>query len=86
MGVPSLELGHLEHLFTEEEVWAVIQMIPCDKALGPDGFTGLFYKLAWECIKTDIVHAFNAFWSRDSRSLYHLNNALMILLRKKDHP
>jgi hypothetical protein len=29
------------------------------------------------------MNAFNAFWSQDARSLYHLNDAYMILLKKK---
>jgi hypothetical protein len=31
------------------------------------------------------MHAINAFWSQDFRSLYHLNDAYMILLKKKEH-
>lgn len=53
-----------------------------DKASGPDGFTGLFYKKAWDIIKADIMNAFNAFWLQDGRSFSHLNGAFMILLKK----
>jgi len=31
------------------------------------------------------MNAFNAFWSQDFRRLHHLNDAFMILLRKKEH-
>ena len=86
IGVPAMELSALEALFTEEEVRSVIVELPSDKAPGPDGFTGLFYKKTWEIIKDDILIALNAFWSRDRRSFNHLNDAFMILLRKKDHP
>lgn len=41
----------------------VIKELPNDKAPGPDGFTGIFYKLAWDVIKPEIMNAFNAFWS-----------------------
>lgn len=44
LGLPHEDLAVLEHLFTEEEVWSVIVDLPNDKAPGPDGFTGLFYK------------------------------------------
>jgi hypothetical protein len=67
-------------VFIEEEVHAVIVDLPNDRAPGPDGLRCLFYKKTWEIIKVDIMNAFNAFWSQDSRSFNHLNNAYMILL------
>jgi len=86
IGLPSMDLQNLEVLFTEAEVRAVVADLPNEKAPGPDGFTGLFYKLAWDVIKSDIMHAFNAFWAQDSRSLYLLNDAYLILLKKKSQP
>jgi hypothetical protein len=50
IGVPDMELSALEALFTVEEVRSVIVELPSDKAPGPDGFTGLFYKKTWERI------------------------------------
>jgi len=86
IGMPSLDLACLESLFSEEEVWSVIQGLPNEKAPGPDGFTGLFYKVAWPTIKRDIMNAFNAFWAQDARSLHHVNEAFLVLLKKKDAP
>jgi hypothetical protein len=86
IGLPSVDLAGLEVYFTEAEVWSVINELPNDKASGPDGFTGLFYKKTWLIIKGDIMNAFNVFWARDSRSFILLNDAYMILLRKKDQP
>lgn len=85
LGLSHEDLTVLEHLFTEEKVWSVIVDLPNDKAPRPDGFTELFYKRTWEMIKMDIMCAFNAFWSRDSRSFNHPNDAYMILLKKKEH-
>lgn len=83
LGVPSADLTGLKVCFSEEEVWAVIKKILNDKAPGPDGFTGLFYKIAWSVIKEDLMNALNAFWSLDTRSFNLLNDAFMVLLRKK---
>lgn len=44
LGVPSADLSALEDLFIEDEVWSVIFDLPNDKAPGPDGLTGIFYK------------------------------------------
>jgi len=84
IGVPSLDLHTLEFLFSEEEVHAVVMELPADKAPGLDGFTGRFYKAAWNIIKGDIMNAINAFWAHDTRSFHHLNDAYMILLKKKE--
>jgi hypothetical protein len=86
LGILVEELDDLERLFSEDEVWAIIQQMPSEKALGPDGFTGLFYQCCWQIIKSDIMHAINAFWAQDARSFHHLNEAFMILLHKKEQP
>ena len=74
---------HLDHCFSEEEIWQAIVEMPTDKAPGPDGFTGLFYGTAWPVIKGDIFRAFQALWSLDGRSFFLVNHAYMVLLRKK---
>ncbi|WVZ68209.1 hypothetical protein U9M48_017172 [Paspalum notatum var. saurae] len=69
-----------------EEISNVIRNLPSEKAPGPVGFTGLFYKVTWTIIRTDVINAINAFWSLDYRSLYLVNDAYLVLLRKKDQP
>jgi hypothetical protein len=86
IGIPSTVFQQLDGLFSEQEVWETISELPADKAPGPDGFSGLFYKLAWPTIKADIMRAFNAFWARDFRSFSLVNEAHLILLRKKENP
>jgi len=44
LGILPHDLADLELPFTEEEVWNTIKQLPLDKAPGPDGFTGRFYK------------------------------------------
>lgn len=60
LNIPRANLTGTDCCFSEEEIWAIVHDIPSDKAPGPDGFTGLFYKTAWPIIKRDIFDAFNA--------------------------
>lgn len=58
------DLAELEVPFSEEEVWRTICSLPSDKAPGPDGFTGNFYKACWPEIKVEVMAAVSAVWSR----------------------
>lgn len=78
--LPQLQLVDLDVCFSEEEVWATIKNLPADRAPGPDGFTGHFYKTCWHIIKADVMNAINALWSLDARSINLLNDALLVLL------
>jgi hypothetical protein len=40
----SLDLSALDTPFIEDEVWDTIKTMPSDRAPGPDGYTGRFYK------------------------------------------
>jgi hypothetical protein len=44
LDVPMFNLSELDSPFSEEEVWATIKGLPADKAPGPNGLTGRFYK------------------------------------------
>ena len=69
LNLSSIGEQQLDHCLSEEEIWQTILDIPSDKAPGPDGFTGAFYRAAWLVIKTDILNAFHALWALDGRSL-----------------
>jgi hypothetical protein len=84
LGLPCLDLSELGRPISEEEVWAAIQDLPHDKAPGPDGFTGRFYRSSWSVIKADMVRAFQAISVMDYLSFHHLNEALVTLLPKVD--
>lgn len=61
--LPQLDLQSLDSCFSEAEIWETIKELPGDRAPGPDGFTGLFYKVAWpiyqsrhcQCIQCPLV-------------------------------
>jgi hypothetical protein len=42
---------------SEAEVRAVVLSMPLEKAPGPNGFTGAFYKQCWDIIKNDLYMA-----------------------------
>lgn len=73
LDLPSVDSSLLYQCFSEEEIRQAIGNMPSDKALGPDGFTGLFYRSAWLKIKVDMMRAFQALWSLNGRSLYVVN-------------
>jgi hypothetical protein len=82
LGIPRLNLQELADPFSEDEVVKIIKELPVDKAPGPDGFTGLFLKVAWLIIKLYILKEFKAFSSMDTISFHLINDALVILLPK----
>jgi len=81
---PAVELESLDTPFTEAEILNAIKQLPSDKAPGPDGFTGLFFKRCWPIIKPDVVAAVNAFYNNRCNDLNLLNKATIILIPKKE--
>ena len=63
LNIQRHELSHLEEEFSEGELKAVISDIASEKAPGPDGFIGLFYKRSWDVIKNDLMEAVNFFYT-----------------------
>lgn len=84
LGSHTHDLSSLEVPFTEQEVWSTIKQLPSDKAPGPDGFTGRFYKSCWQIIKHDIMAAVWAVWSRKFMGFSCLNSAYITLIPKKE--
>ena len=84
LGLPHLDLEHLESPFKDEEVEKVIKSMPMDKAPGPDGFTDRFYATCWDIIKVDFMRAMNSFYKGDMRGLAAINKSLVSLLPKKE--
>ena len=58
--------------------------MPAEKAPGPDGFTGDFYRTCWSIIKSDVLVAFQCIFNLRTGPLPTLNTASIILLPKKD--
>jgi len=84
LNLSQIDLADLELPFSEDEVWNTIKHLPLDKALGPDGYTGRFYKICWPVIKPDLMAAISAVQRGNFRNMQLLNSALLTLLPKKD--
>jgi hypothetical protein len=97
MGTPNIrnkainwnELGYVRHSFdaldapfTQEEIESVIKEMPSEKAPGPDGFIGLFYKKCWSIIKEDLTQAIWSFYCHRTARLNLINEANIVLLPK----
>jgi hypothetical protein len=83
LGMPSYDLADLEAPFSKQEVWDAIKCLPSDKAPGPDGNTGRFYKVCWTIIKPDIMAAISAVWGRKFANFGLLNTAYITLIPQK---
>jgi hypothetical protein len=59
--------------------------MPANKAPGPDGFNGAFYKSCWEIIKHDIYQLCDKFFSGQVQ-LTALNSSFITLIPKVSNP
>jgi hypothetical protein len=83
LALPAVDLSSLDRPFTHDEVWQAVCLMPQDKAPGPDGFTGRFFKLCWPIIQHDIMAAIHSLYNSRSDDLNLLNKANVILIPKK---
>jgi hypothetical protein len=84
LDLPSIPAVGLDNPFTSKEVWEAIKDSPAEKAPGPDGFTGIFYRRCWSVIKPEIMVAFDHAFRLAGGDFAALNGALICLLPKKD--
>ena len=53
-----------------------------EKAPGPDGFTGLFYRLVWDTVKDDVMQTITLLEQNRKQGMHLLNYALLVLIPK----
>jgi hypothetical protein len=71
--------------FSMEEIEGIVKHMKTDRAPGPDGFNGLFFKKCWHIIKDDLVTLCNDFHS-GKVSLQSINGSYITLIPKKNNP
>lgn len=84
LNFPSFDLEDQEDDITEEELKHTVFSMPSEKAPGPDGFIGVFFKHAWEIIKDELLLAAKSFLDLSTNQLEKLNTAFICLLPKKE--
>lgn len=67
------------------EITAAVKSIGATKALGPDGFTGLFYQLYWSLVGCEVIHMVQQFFT-NGYMLRQLNHSFIALILKHDSP
>ncbi|WVZ70799.1 hypothetical protein U9M48_019436 [Paspalum notatum var. saurae] len=73
----------MEAPFTQGEIKETILSMPPDKAPGPDGFTGTFFRSCWDIIKEDLAAAFNQLYNLNGQDFRLLNAGNIVLIPKK---
>jgi hypothetical protein len=63
-------------------VWETVKRLLADKAPGPDGFTGRFYKACWQIIKIDVMASISCVWAQKFRNMGVFNSTFITLLPK----
>ena len=81
---PLCDFSHLGDDFSEGEIKGAVFRSASDKAPGPDGFTGAFFKSCWDIIKADLVAVVNQFSTLHTANLHWLNSANIALIPKKE--
>ena len=78
----NLELSHFDSPISLEEINSVVLSLPNDKAPGPDGYIGCFYKCCWNIIKWDLLAAVLILQQGSPGRLDLLNSAYITLIPK----
>ena len=82
---PVAGLEVLTRPFEKEEMDNVVKHTPVDKAPGPDGFNGLFFKKCWHLISEDFYELAQVFHEGTS-VLENINSSFITLVPKKLSP
>ena len=86
IGLPSVELSHLDTAFTIEELKKAVHNMHGEKAPGPDGYIGSFYKKCWNIVKVDLLAALNQMHLLKGDQWHLLNTANIVFCPKRMTP
>ncbi|KAM0840742.1 hypothetical protein ACQ4PT_059458 [Festuca glaucescens] len=78
----AINLSELDLPISSSDAKTALMEMHNDKAPGPNRFTALFFKVAWDIILMDIMRAIHAVQNCRTDQLELLNDAILILLPK----
>jgi hypothetical protein len=74
----------LNRASSDEEIQIVVMHSASEKAPGPDGYIGAFYKVCWDIIKSDVIVAIKENFKLQSGCWNLLNSAHIMLIEKNE--
>ena len=83
LGYHARDLSALEAPFLLDELKKAIFDMPREKAPGPDGFIGLFFRSCWDTISEDLLAAITQLVEMGDGGAPLLNSANIVLIPKK---
>jgi hypothetical protein len=78
------DLQDLDKDISEEEIHGAIKETASEKAPGPDGYIGGFFKVCWDIVKVDVVNAIKEIFALRLGSWNLLNSTNVVLIKKKE--
>ena len=76
------DAGIMEDRFSEEEVFAAISGLNCEKAPGPDGFHIALWSFSREFVKVEVMDFFKEFFEK-KKFVRSLNATFLVMIPKK---
>jgi hypothetical protein len=84
LSVSPAALSHLDLPFAMDELKAAIDDMHAEKAPGPDGFIGGFFKKCWSFIRQDVLAAMNQMHSLKGDNWWLLNSAFHCVIAQEE--
>jgi hypothetical protein len=84
IGLQRYDLTDLDREISDEEIETVVRQTPTEKATGPDGYIGEFFKSYWTIVKKDVTTAIRDIFNLCSNCWNLLNLVNVTLIPKKD--
>jgi hypothetical protein len=84
--IPRHDLSHLDADLSESQIDAAIAQLPAEKAPGPDGYIGAFFKQCWSIVKQNVVAAIREIFNLRGECWNLLNSANVALIAKIEEP